>query len=109
MFDKFDKKSFADNFGTARIEGLFYKVQIGAYKLFENFNYNNVLGMPKIIRQTDNDYITRFSMGNFETFNEAQTLLEKVQQHNLKDAFIYSIYNGEKKFLHQLLEEKIVK
>ena len=109
LFDKFDKKSFADNFGTARIEGLFYKVQIGAYKLFENFNYNNVLGMPKIIRQTDNDYITRFSMGNFETFNEAQTLLEKVQQHNLKDAFIYSIYNGEKKFLHQLLEEKIVK
>ncbi len=108
-FDRFDKKSYSNKFGTARIEGLFYKVQIGAYKLYENFNYNNVIGMPKIIRQTDNDYITRFSMGNYETFNEAQELLEKVLQNNIKDAFIYAVYNGEKKFLHQLLEEKIVK
>jgi hypothetical protein len=109
LFDKFDKKSFANIYGTTRVDGLFYKVQIGAFKLFENFNYNNVIGMPKIIRQTDNDYITRFSMGNFETFNEAQALLEKVQQNNLKDAFIYAMYKGEKKFLHQLLEEKIIK
>jgi hypothetical protein len=65
--------------------------------------------MPKIIRQTDNDYITRFSMGNYETFNEAQVLLEKVQQNNLEDAFIYTMYKGEKKSLYQLLEEKIVK
>lgn len=109
LFDKFDKKTFANKYGSSKIDGLNYKVQIGAYKLFENFNYNNVIGMPKIIRQTDNDYITRFSMGNFDTFNEAQALLEKVQGNNLKDAFIYAIYKGEKKFLHQLLEEKIVK
>ncbi|MEO6303166.1 MAG: hypothetical protein ABIP51_08335, partial [Bacteroidia bacterium] len=109
LFDSFDKKGYSKKFGTARVEGLYYKVQIGAYKLYENFNYNNVIGMPKIIRQTDNDYITRFSMGNYETYDEAQELLEKVQQHNLKDSFIYTIYNGEKKFLHQLLEEKIIK
>ncbi|MBL7912994.1 MAG: PD40 domain-containing protein [Bacteroidia bacterium] len=109
LFDKFDKKSYAGKFGDNKVDGLFYKVQIGAYKLYENFNYNNVIGMPKIIRQTDDDYITRFSMGNFETFNEAQALLEKVLVNNLKDAFIYSVYKGEKKFLHQLLEEKIVK
>jgi hypothetical protein len=109
LFDKFDKKTFAGNYGNTKIEGLFYKVQIGAYKFYENFNYNNVLGMPKIIRQTDNDYITRFSMGNYETFNEAQVLLEKVQQNNLEDAFIYTMYKGEKKSLYQLLEEKIVK
>ena len=109
LFDKFDKKTFAGKYGNSKIEGLTYKVQIGAYKLFENFNYNNVIGMPKIIRQTDNDYITRFSMGNYNTFNEAQELLERVQVNNLKDAFIYAIYNGEKKFLHELLEQKIVK
>ncbi|MDO9001120.1 MAG: hypothetical protein Q7W45_15255 [Bacteroidota bacterium] len=109
LFDKFDKNTFAAKHGTEHVEGLYYKVQIAAYKLFENFNYNSVIGMPKIIRQTDDDYITRFSMGNFETFNEAQVLLEKVQQNNLKDAFIYTIYNGQKKFLHQLLEEKIIK
>lgn len=109
LFDKFDKKSYASKFGNLRTEGLYYKVQIGAYKLFENFNYNSVIGMPKIIRQTDDDYITRFSMGNFDTFNEAQDLLEKVLKNNLKDAFIYTVYKGEKKFLHQLLEEKIIK
>ena len=107
-FDKFDKKTFGANYGLKKVDGLVYKVQIAAYKLYENFNYNSLIGMPKIIRQTDNDYITRFSMGNFETFNEAQQLLEKVQSHNLRDAFIYSVYKGEKKFLHQLLQEKIV-
>ncbi len=105
----FDKEEFAAKYGNAKKEGLAFKVQIGAYKFFENFNYNNIIGFPKIIRQTDNDYITRFVMGHFETYNEALALLKQIKKAEvLKDCFIIGNYKGEKKQLHQLLSEKIV-
>lgn len=105
----FDKAAFEGKYGALKKEGLTYKVQIGAYKFFENFNYNNILGFPKIIRQTDNDYITRFVMGNYETYNDALELLTKIKDSGaLKDSFILGYYKGEKKYLYQLLSEKIV-
>jgi hypothetical protein len=105
---EFDRKRFASEFGNFKKENLYYKVQVGAFKFYENFNYNNVVGLPKIIRQVDHDYITRFTMGNFETYAQAQELLSKVQASEVKDAFIVAFYNGEKKFINQLVEERIV-
>lgn len=104
----FDANSFSREMGDVKKPDLFYKVQIGAYLFPENFNYNNIMGFPKIIRQTDKDYITRFTMGNFKSYNEAMVLLNKVHANNLKGAFITAVYQGERKLLYQLLEEKII-
>jgi tetratricopeptide (TPR) repeat protein len=105
----FNNEIFGSQFGDSKKEGLKFKVQIGAYKFFENFNYNNILGFPIIIRQTDNDYITRFVMGSFETYNQALELLKKVKTtKELKDCFIIANYKGEKKYLSQLISEKIL-
>ena len=104
----FDANSFSREIGDVKKPDLFYKVQIGAYLFSENFNYNNIMGFPKIIRQTDKDYITRFTMGNFNSYNEAMVLLNKVHANNLKGAFITAVYQGERKLLYQLVEEKII-
>jgi len=48
-------------------------------------------------------------MGSFSTYNEAQELLRQVQQNKIPDAFITAIYNGERKLLYQLVEEKVIK
>lgn len=104
----FDKKIFSEKYGNFSKENLYFKVQVGAFKLFENFSYNVAIGLPKIIRQTDNDGITRFTMGNYKTYNEALALLEVIQKSKIKDCFIIAVYNGEKKQLHQLFEEKII-
>lgn len=105
----FDKEKFAQHFGDSKKDSLFYKVQIGAYKFFENFNYNNILGFPKIIRHTDPDYITRFVMGNYSTYNEAEALLKKIKATGvLQDAFIFAEFKGKKKYLHEVVEEKIL-
>ncbi len=104
----FDGNSFTKKYGHTKKEGLTYQVQIAAYKLVENFNYSAVVGMPKIIRKTDKDYVTRFTMGNYETYQDAFELLKKVQKNNLKEAFIISFYKGEKKFLNQLESDKIL-
>ena len=107
--EKFDSKAFSLKYGTYKKEGLGYKVQIGAYKFMENFNYNNVLGFPKIIRFTENDYITRFFMGYFKTYKEAEELLIKFKNSSKdKDAFIIAEYNGKRLYLEDLIEQKIV-
>jgi len=104
-----DLDEFARKYGDFKKDSLAFKVQIGAYKFIENFNYNNIIGFPKIIRQTGDDYITRFVMGHFSTFNEAEKLLKKIQAANiLKGAFIIAVYKDQKKYLKELLDEKIV-
>ncbi|MBI2723173.1 MAG: PD40 domain-containing protein [Bacteroidetes bacterium] len=106
---EFNKEEFAQKFGNTKKDSLAYKVQIGAYKTFENFNYNNILGFPKIIRSTDSDYITRFIMGHFDTYNEALKLLNELKETKfLKGAFIIANYKGKKKYLHELITEKIL-
>jgi tetratricopeptide (TPR) repeat protein len=107
--NSFDKENFGARYGNVKKDGLFYTVQIGAYKFIENFNYNNILGFPKIIRQTGNDNITRFIMGNYPTYNEALELLSRIQKTNvLKGAFIVGYYNNQRKYLPQLISEKIL-
>lgn len=105
----FDKNSFALVQGNAKVENLKYNVQIAAYKFSENFNYSGTVGLPKIIRRLDKDGVSRFSMGSFDTYNEALDLLKQVQQNKIQDAFITATYNGERKLLYQLVEEKVIK
>jgi hypothetical protein len=76
--------------------------------MVENFNYSSVVGLPKIIRKTDNNSITRFTMGNFETYNDALSLLAEVKKRNLKEAFIVAYYKDERKSLSQLVDEKVI-
>ena len=99
--------SYARNFGDKEIEGLFYKIQIGAYKFPEGFNYTGSIGMPKVLRQIGKDDITRFTMGNFSTYNKAIELLKTAHKNKITDAFIVAFYKGERKLLSQLIEEKI--
>jgi len=105
----FDKNSFATLQGNTTLNNLKYTVQIAAFKFSENFNYNGIVGLPKIIRRLDKDGVSRFTMGSFNTYNEALELLRKVQQNKIPDAFITATYNGERKLLYQIVEEKIIK
>jgi hypothetical protein len=104
----FDKNSFARTFGDTKANQLTYEVQVAAYKFSENFNYNGVVGLPKIVKRTDKEKVNRFTMGSFATYNEAFELLKKVQNSKIPDAFITATYNGERKLLYQLVDEKIM-
>ncbi len=96
-------------YGQFKTPGLTYKVQIGAYKFMENFNYGSVAGMPMIIRETFDDYITRFTMGNYATYDEAYQLQMQLKETKVKDAFIIAIYNGKRMYLSELIESGVVK
>ncbi len=106
--DDFDKNSYAKEFGNVQVPELTYEVQLAAYKFAENFNYNRIVGMPKIVKRTDKEKINRFTIGSYKTYNEAYDLLKRVQDAKITDAFITATYKGERKLLYQLVDEKIM-
>lgn len=96
-------------YGDKVIDSLDYRVQIGAYKLYENFNYSKLIGLPKAQRKTYSDNITRFTIGNYKTLKETDVLLKKAIKNGIKDAFVIAIYKGEKYYFLELLNQGILK
>ncbi|MDF2450227.1 MAG: ompA [Bacteroidota bacterium] len=96
-------------YGNTLIDSLNYTVQIGAYRILENFNYSKLIGLPKALRRTFPDNITRFTVGSYSTLNEANAILLKAKKNGIKDAFIIAVYKGEKYYFEELLNQGILK
>lgn len=102
-------EAIVEKYGSKITDSLEYTVQIGAYKIMENFNYSKLIGLPKAQRKTYGDNITRFTLGNYKTINEADILLKKARKNGIKDAFIIAIYKGQKYYFTELLNQQILK
>jgi WD40-like Beta Propeller Repeat len=102
-------EQFLAKYGDKVIDSLSYTVQIGAYKIYENFNYSKLIGLPKALRKTFSDNITRFTIGSFKTLNETNVILEKARKNGMKDAFILAVYKGERYYFKELLNQGILK
>ena len=90
--------------GDLKMDSVSYKVQIGAYKFPKNFDYNHFIGLPKIIQQKDSLNITHYCLGDYHTYAEAHTLLEKVQQ-SVKTAFVVVYVKGRRVSLKDHFEK----
>ncbi len=96
-------------YGNTVIDSLFYTIQIGAYKIPENFNYAKLIGLPKAERKSFSDNITRFTIGMFSKLVDTNELLIKAKKNGINDAFIIAIYKGERYFLNDLIKLQIFK
>lgn len=92
----------ADSLLYNRTFGVYYKVQIGAYRHPKNFKYAQISNLATVEKLLLKDGITRFTMGNFETLAEANQLRSKVIEKGIKDAWITATVNGERKLLDEL-------
>ncbi|MGE0569207.1 MAG: serine hydrolase [Bacteroidia bacterium] len=101
--------TFGELYSDKRINGLKFKVQIGAYRIIENFNYTSLSEMPMIIRESFDDNVTRFTMGNYEIYSEAKNLMDKIKERGIKDAFIIAVFEGKRYYLNELIEKQIIK
>lgn len=95
-------------YGAISLEGLSYKVQVGAYREEENFNLSLLNDLGPVEKQKHSDGITRFVMGDFKTLNEADGFKQKVFEKKINDAFIIAYFNGTKKYLEELIEKKML-
>ena len=77
-------------------------MQIAAYTLPKNYKYDHLKGLGKVEKLVLKDGITRFTIGNFKTLNEAIEFKNKVQKAGQKDAFVTAIYEGKRVYLEDL-------
>lgn len=96
--------------GEQSVEGLVFKVQIAAYNLPNNYNYNRLKGLGNVEKNLLDDGITRFTIGGeFKTLNQANAHKEKVVARGQDDAFVTAIYKGKRVYLEQLVNEGTLK
>jgi len=100
---------FKANYGDLIIDSLFYKIQVGAYVFIENFNYTRSIDLGIIIRKVYEDGITRFTIGNYKTFNEAYERIATVKELAVKDAFILVQYKNKHYYLSDILKRGLLK
>ncbi|MFI5149603.1 MAG: hypothetical protein ACHQRM_07695 [Bacteroidia bacterium] len=90
-------------YGDIKVEGLEYKVQVGAYNLSEHFNYSALLKIGKVKKNRGEDGITRFTVGKVITLNEVYALKKKVIDAGIKDAFVTAVFKNKRMLLKDLL------
>ncbi|TAL57487.1 MAG: hypothetical protein EPN85_14020, partial [Bacteroidetes bacterium] len=89
-------------FGSINADGLEFKVQVGAYRSPQNFNYDRLRLLGKVSTKNYEDQITRFTMGSFKTLNDADKLLKQAIGKGCGDAFVTAFYNGKRFLLKDL-------
>jgi hypothetical protein len=90
--------------GNFCVEGLIFKVQIGAYRFPKNFKYPQMseFGSAEIIDYPDG--ITRFTMKTFKTLREAEQFRQTAIQRGITDAWVTAVYKGERRLLTDLIK-----
>lgn len=98
-------EEFIKNFGDKTFENVKFKVQIGAFRMADNFNYARLIGYPPVARKKYNDGITRFTIGEYKTASEAFEICKKVRKSGLSDAFIIAFLNEQRISLRDLTKK----
>ncbi|HXB41719.1 MAG TPA: hypothetical protein VNZ49_14355 [Bacteroidia bacterium] len=97
-------QEFLDKYGKVTADSVYFKVQIGAYRYVENFNYRKLMTLPPVRRQIYDDKITRFTIGDLSTISEADSLCKKAIRAGLKDAFVIVIYKNRRITLYDFVK-----
>ncbi|MDP3433644.1 MAG: hypothetical protein Q8T04_11850 [Bacteroidota bacterium] len=80
--------------------GVFYKIQIGAYKGKIPDSANKLIKKLSLIRNVENyvddNGVKIFTTGNLRIYNEAVTMQNQVKQEGIKNAIIAAYHNGKR-------------
>ena len=102
--DPSDYGSILAKYGNVKAEGMYFRVQIAAYNFPQNYRYNNLTAIGPIDKTVLDDGITRFTMGKFETLNEAEAYRQRIIAAGQTDAFVTAERNGKRYLLRDLIE-----
>jgi hypothetical protein len=97
-----DYNAIVSQFGNAKAEGMYFRVQIAAYNFPDNYRYSHLSTLGSIDRVVLEDGITRFTMGKFETLGEAEPYRQKIIAAGQTDAFVTAERNGKRYLIKDL-------
>ncbi|MEO8762623.1 MAG: hypothetical protein ABI448_17115, partial [Bacteroidia bacterium] len=94
---------FLAKYGNLVPDSVIFKVQVGAYRFIENFNFSKLLQLPAVRRQVYEDGITRFTLGEFKTLKQADDMCNKAKKIAINDAFVIALYRNKRLPLDELI------
>lgn len=101
---------YAATYGKISADGLVFKVQISAIKVFDKSKFKHLKRLGKIEADKFNDDIIRVtSNGKFKTLEKAWEHNKKVIQAGQTDAFVTAYYQGKRVSFEELLKMGIYK
>ena len=103
MLNPWDYGLVLSKYGNAKAPGLVFKVQIAAYNFPLNYRYDRLAPLGSIETQLLDDKITRFTMGRFETLNEAEAYRQKIIAAGQTDAFVTAELQGRRYTIRDLV------
>ncbi len=89
--------------GSYCADNLTFKVQIGAYRKPGNFKYSNLKSLGKIVSKAYPDGITRFTLSQFKTIQEAEAMRQKAIGRGQNDSWIVGFIDGKRYTLEDLI------
>jgi hypothetical protein len=95
---------FLNKYGVSIADSVTFKVQVGAYRDIENFNFMKLLKLPPVRRQLYADGITRFTLGEFKTLKEADDMCNQAKKIAIKDAFVIALYKNKRLPFDELIK-----
>jgi len=97
-----DYNSTLSKYGTVRLEGLEFTVQVAAYRNAGNFRYSHLESVGSVNKQELGDGVTRFVIGKFYTLNDAEKIRQMIHAKGNNDAFVTAMYQGRRMLLKDL-------
>ena len=98
-----------EKYGSQTAEKLVFVVQVAALKNPKYFECGLISSYGKINKVMLDDGLTRFTIGEFRTLNEAKELLKLVKEKGREDAFILLMINGKRTYLLDLVGDGVFK
>ena len=90
--------------GQKEVEGLEFKVQIGAYRKPPKLAYFNFLKNIGPIEAIKENALTKFRLGDFRTLVETEAMRLSVIEQGIDDAFVIAFFNGMRITMREAVE-----
>ncbi|MEO6883074.1 MAG: hypothetical protein ABI199_03515 [Bacteroidia bacterium] len=104
---KFDHKQLENDYGKSHIDGLSFKIELGAFKDSSDFKYGYLKKYGKIHQKTYPDGTVHYTMGPFATLEEADNfkkmLIEK--EPKTKNALVMVFYFGKEQTVNEFFDD----
>ena len=91
-------------YGDVVPDSITFKVQVGAYRMIENFDFTKLLHLPPVRRQVYDDGITRFTLGEYKTLKQTDAMCRQAKKIAIKDAFVIALHKNKRISFEELIK-----
>ncbi len=90
--------------GEIEVEGLVFKVQVGAYRTPPKTSYFDFLKNVGDVNMIEENELTKFRLGDFKTLMETEIIRLSVIEQGVEDAFVLAYFKGVQVPIKQAVE-----